>query len=59
MTDELTLTLYECNLCGYIYNPANGDPDNSIPPGTSFDELPDDWTCPDCGAAKEDFSPAV
>jgi rubredoxin len=46
---------YQCTLCDYIYDPAEGDPDNDIAPGTPFEELPDDWTCPDCGAAKEDF----
>ncbi|MDX1295857.1 MAG: rubredoxin [Sulfurimonadaceae bacterium] len=46
---------YRCTLCDYIYDPAEGDPDNDIPPGTPFEELPDDWSCPDCGASKEDF----
>ena len=46
---------YICELCGYEYNPANGDPENGIEPGTSFEDLPDDWTCPLCGATKEDF----
>ncbi|MBC7331635.1 MAG: rubredoxin [Synergistetes bacterium] len=49
---------YRCIVCGYIYDPAKGDPDNDIPPGTSFEDLPDDWTCPLCGASKEDFEPA-
>lgn len=48
---------YECNLCGYVYDPAEGDPDNGIAPGTAFEDLPDDWVCPLCGAGKEDFSP--
>ena len=47
---------YVCDLCGYIYDPALGDPDAGIKPGTSFENLPDDWTCPVCGATKEDFS---
>jgi rubredoxin len=47
---------YECNLCGYIYDPALGDPTNGVPAGTSFDDLPDDWVCPECGAPKGDFS---
>lgn len=46
---------YKCTVCGYIYDPALGDPDGDIPPGTPFEELPDDWTCPVCGAGKEDF----
>lgn len=46
---------YVCVVCGYIYNPEEGDPENGIPPGTSFKDLPDDWTCPLCGVGKEDF----
>jgi rubredoxin len=46
---------YECTVCGYIYDPSSGDPDNGIKPGTSFEDLPDDWTCPDCGASKDQF----
>jgi len=47
---------YSCDLCGYEYDPAEGDPDNGIPRGTLFEDLPDDWACPICGAEKEDFS---
>ena len=47
---------YICDVCGYEYDPALGDPDNGIPPGTAFEDLPDDWTCPTCGAEKEFFS---
>ena len=46
---------YVCAVCGYVYDPEAGDPDNDIDPGTPFDALPDDWTCPVCGAGKEDF----
>lgn len=46
---------YVCTVCGYVYDPAEGDPGNDIPPGTKFDDLPDDWECPVCGASKEDF----
>jgi rubredoxin len=46
---------YVCKLCGYIYDPAVGDPDNNIPPGTSFEKLPSAWVCPVCGAGKEEF----
>ena len=46
---------WECTLCGYIYFPEKGDPDNDIEPGTPFEALPDDWVCPDCGVGKEDF----
>ena len=48
---------YKCEICGYIYDPANGDPDGEIPSGTAFEDIPDDWTCPLCGVGKEDFTP--
>ena len=48
---------YKCTLCGYIYDPEIGDPSNDIEPGTSFEDLPDDWTCPECGAGKDEFEP--
>jgi flavin reductase (DIM6/NTAB) family NADH-FMN oxidoreductase RutF/rubredoxin len=48
---------YKCLLCGYIYDPEIGDPDNGIEPGTAFEDLPDSWVCPECGAEKEDFEP--
>jgi len=44
-----------CSVCGYVYDPAEGDPDAGIKAGTPFEELPEDWVCPVCGAAKEDF----
>lgn len=43
---------YKCIICGYIYDPKFGDPDHGINPGTSFQNLPDDWVCPLCGAPK-------
>ena len=46
---------YECQVCGYIYDPAEGDPDNGVEPGTAFNDLPADWECPLCGASKDDF----
>jgi len=46
---------YVCLVCGYVYDPAEGDPDNGIEPGTKFEELPDDWICPVCGATKDQF----
>ena len=46
---------YKCLICGYEYDPAAGDPDNGVPPNTAFDSLPDDWVCPVCGAAKDQF----
>lgn len=50
---------YQCDPCGYIYDPEKGDPDNGILAGTSFEDLPDDWVCPLCGATKDDFSPVA
>ena len=47
---------YVCNTCGYIYDEAEGDPDNGINPGTKWDDLPADFTCPLCGVGKEEFS---
>jgi len=46
---------YVCTVCGYVYDPAQGDPDNGIAPGTPFEKLPDDWTCPVCGSGKDKF----
>jgi flavin reductase (DIM6/NTAB) family NADH-FMN oxidoreductase RutF/rubredoxin len=46
---------YKCKVCGYIYDPEKGDPDGSIKPGTSFEAIPDSWTCPVCGADKNQF----
>jgi len=44
-----------CRICNYVYDPAKGDPDADVPPGTAFEDLPDDWVCPECGADKESF----
>ena len=46
---------YECETCGYIYDPEAGDPDSGIAPGTAFEDIPDDWVCPLCGVGKDDF----
>ena len=46
---------YVCVVCGYIYDPAVGDPDNGIAPGISFDDLPEEWVCPVCGAPQNEF----
>jgi rubredoxin-NAD+ reductase len=48
---------YICRVCGYVYDPAVGDPDSGIAPGTSFAAIPEDWYCPDCGVTKSDFEP--
>jgi rubredoxin len=49
------LARYECQVCGYIYDPAVGDPDSGVAPGTAFEDLPDGWVCPMCGASKDMF----
>ena len=46
---------YVCEPCGYVYDPAVGDPDNGIAPGTAFEDLPEDWVCPICGMDKDVF----
>ncbi|HHV72041.1 MAG TPA: rubredoxin [Clostridia bacterium] len=48
---------YRCVPCGYIYDPEVGDPEREIAPGTPFEDLPDDWTCPMCFVGKDDFEP--
>ena len=48
---------YVCTVCGYVYDPEEGDPENDIEPGTKFEDLPDDWQCPVCGASKDEFEP--
>jgi len=48
---------YECQVCGYIYNPKEGDPEHGVKPGTPFEKLSEDWTCPQCGAGKDQFGP--
>jgi rubredoxin len=47
---------YVCQVCGYVYDPAQGDPDNGVPAGTPFEKLSDTWECPVCGASKADFA---
>ena len=46
---------YTCNICGYVYEPENGDPDNSVDAGTPFDKIPEGWECQICGASTDDF----
>ncbi len=48
---------YVCGICGYVYDPAAGDPEASVPAGTSFEKLAEEWVCPVCGAAKDEFAP--
>jgi len=54
-TEEKTMDKYVCTVCGYVYDPEEGDPDNGVKPGTSFEDISDDWVCPICGAEKEAF----
>jgi len=49
------MSKYECSVCGYTYDPAEGDPEHGVPPGTAFENLPEDWVCPVCGADKSQF----
>lgn len=48
---------YQCKVCGFVYDPEEGDPDSGIAPGTAFEDIPDDWYCPVCGVSKKDFVP--
>ena len=50
------MDIYVCSVCGYEYHPDQGDPDHGYPPGTPFENLPEDWTCPVCGAEKSAFN---
>jgi len=54
---EEAMKKYVCTVCGYVYDPANGDPDGGIEPGTAFEDLPDSWVCPVCGVGKDMFEP--
>lgn len=49
------MSKYICVVCNYVYDPAQGMPEDGIAPGTAFDDIPDDWECPDCGVSKADF----
>lgn len=53
---EAIMKKYVCDVCGYVYDPAVGDPDNGIAPGTAFEDIPADWVCPLCGVGKDEFS---
>jgi rubredoxin len=48
---------YQCKVCGYVYDPEEGDPDNGIAPGTPFEEVPEEWCCPVCSVFKDEFDP--
>ena len=55
--EEASMKKYKCGICGYIYDPAKGDPDSGIQPGTAFESIPADWKCPVCGVTKDNFDP--
>ena len=55
--NEKNMKKYVCGPCGYVYDPAVGDPDSGIAPGTAFEDLPDNWCCPVCGVSKDMFEP--
>ena len=57
MIEEGEMKKWKCSICGYIYDPSKGDPDNGVKPGTAFEEIPEDWVCPTCGATKDMFEP--
>ena len=46
---------YVCTVCGYVYDPKQGDPDNGVAPGTKWEDVPDNWECPMCGVSKDEF----
>ncbi|OGP71869.1 MAG: rubredoxin [Deltaproteobacteria bacterium RBG_16_50_11] len=48
---------WKCSICDYSYDPAKGDPDKGVKPGTAFEKIPEDWVCPTCGATKDMFEP--
>ena len=57
MAETASKQLWICTMCGFIYDPDKGDPDGGLAPGTPYEEIPDDWFCPECGARKADFEP--
>ena len=55
LLNETNMDKYICVVCGYVYDPELGDPENGIAPGTAFEDLPEDWVCPLCGVGKDEF----
>jgi rubredoxin len=53
--EESVMDKYVCTICGYVYDPELGDPDNDVAAGTKWEDVPEDWECPVCGASKDDF----
>jgi rubredoxin len=58
LKNKKNMKKYVCDVCGYEYDPEVGDPENNIPAGTAFEDLPEDWVCPLCGVGKDEFSAA-
>lgn len=54
---KINMKKFVCIVCDYVYDPKLGDPDGGIAPGTSFEDIPEDWLCPVCGVGKDDFEP--
>lgn len=55
MKGDIKMDKWTCLVCGYVYDPEEGDPDNGVAPGTAFDDIPEDWVCPLCGVGKDEF----
>ena len=55
LTVREELEKWECTVCGYVYNPEIGDPEHGVEPEIPFEELPEDWVCPICGATRNQF----
>jgi rubredoxin len=55
LKEDSLMNRYRCTICGYVYDPEKGDPDNGVKPKTRFEDLPSDWVCPVCGAEKDMF----
>lgn len=55
MKGGVNLAKWVCVVCGYVYDPAQGDPDSGVEPGTAFEDIPEDWVCPLCGVGKDQF----
>ena len=57
LINQQSMQRYKCTVCGFVYDPEEGDPDGGVAPGTLFEDIPDDWTCPVCGVSKTEFEP--
>lgn len=55
---EMAMKKYVCDVCGWVYDPATGAPASDVPAGTAWENVPDDFICPECGAGKDSFSPS-